>query len=140
LQLSWINGQSLLVVSVGGDVYTKMKFTIEQRVFIVDTFARKETYKKCIRKFRRKYPNSPVPTKSCVSKLVKKWRATGSVCDLKKKSKRIVLTEEKVRDIEARLQISPRKSLRRLAQETGVSLGSAFTATKLIKLVQIPFP
>jgi hypothetical protein len=33
-----------------------------------------------------------------------------------------VLTEEKVRDIEARLQISPRKSLRRSAQETGVSL------------------
>jgi hypothetical protein len=51
--------------------------------------------------------------------------ATGSVCDIKKQSKRIVLTEEKVRDIEARLQISPRKSLRRLAQETGVSLGSA---------------
>jgi hypothetical protein len=44
-----------------------------------------------------------------------------------------VLTEEKVRDIEERLQISPRKSLRRLAQETGFSLGSAFTATKLIK-------
>jgi hypothetical protein len=30
-------------------------------------------------KFRRKYPDSPVPTASCVSKLVKKWRATGSV-------------------------------------------------------------
>jgi hypothetical protein len=39
-----------------------------------------------------------------------------------------VLTEEDVRDTEARLQISPRKSLRRLAQEAGVSL-----ATKLIK-------
>jgi hypothetical protein len=61
-------------------------------------------------------------TKSCVSKLVKKWWATGSVCDIKKQSKKIVLTEEKVRDIEAQLQISPRKSLRGLAQETGVSL------------------
>jgi hypothetical protein len=38
-----------------------------------------------------------------------------------------------VRDIEARPQISLRKSLRRLAQETGVSLGSPFIATKLIK-------
>jgi hypothetical protein len=37
------------------------------------------------------------------------------------------------RDIEARLWTSPRKSLRRLAQETGVSLESAFTAKKLIK-------
>jgi hypothetical protein len=47
--------------------------------------------------------------------------ATGSVCDIKKQSKRIVLTEEKVRDIEARLQISPRKSLRSLGQGTDVS-------------------
>jgi hypothetical protein len=46
---------------------------------------------------------------------------------------RYVLTEEKVQDIQAQLQVSPRKSLTRLAQETGVSLGSAFTATKLIK-------
>jgi hypothetical protein len=64
---------------------------------------------------------------------VKKWRATGSVCDIKQHSKRIVLTEEKVRDIEARLQIRRRESLGRLAQETVVSLGSAFTPTKLIK-------
>jgi hypothetical protein len=66
----------------------------------------KKTYRKCIRKFRCEYPDSPVPTKSCVSKLVKNWRATGSVCEIKKQSKRIVLTEEKVRDVEARLQIS----------------------------------
>jgi hypothetical protein len=66
-----------------------MKFTAKQRVFIVESFARKTTCRKCIRKFRRKYPDSPVPTVSCVSKLVKKWRATGSVsrnlfmrCDL----------------------------------------------------------
>jgi hypothetical protein len=74
-------------------------------VFIVETFARKRTYRKCIPKFRRRYPDSPIPTKSCVSKVVKQWRATGSVCDMKKQSKRIVLTEEKVRDIETRLQI-----------------------------------
>jgi hypothetical protein len=53
--------------------------SIEQHVFIVESFARKKTYRKCIRKFRRKYPDSPHPTASCVSKLVKKWQATGSV-------------------------------------------------------------
>jgi hypothetical protein len=110
-----------------------MKFTIKENVFIVEIFAREKTYKKCICEFHRKYPDSPVPTKSCVSKLVKKWRARDSVCDIKEQSKRIILMEEKVRDIAARLRISPRISLRRLAQETGVSLGSAFTATKLIK-------
>ena len=111
----------------------EMKFTIKQRVFIVETIARKNIYRKFARRFRQKYPDSPVPTKSCVNRLLKKWRATGSVSDKKKQSKRTVLTELKVQDIQARLQISPRKSLRRLAQETGVSLGSARTATKLIK-------
>jgi hypothetical protein len=52
---------------------------------------------------------------------------------MKRQSKRNITTEEKIQDIQARLQVSPRKSLRRLAQETGVSLGSALTATKLIK-------
>jgi hypothetical protein len=64
---------------------------------------------------------------------VKKWQAKGPVRDIKKKSKSIVLTDEKVRDIEALLQISPQKSLRGSAPETSVSLESAFTATKLIK-------
>jgi hypothetical protein len=59
-----------------------MKFTTEQHVFIVESFTRKKTYRKCILKFRRKYPDSPVPIASCVSKLVQKWRATGSVCDM----------------------------------------------------------
>jgi hypothetical protein len=57
------------------EIYSEMKFSIEQRVFIVESFARKKTYRKCIRKFRRKYRDSPILTASCVSKLVKKGRA-----------------------------------------------------------------
>jgi hypothetical protein len=45
-----------------------------------------------------------------------------------------VLTEEKLRDIGARLEYTPRISLKLLAQETGVSKSSARTATKLLKL------
>jgi hypothetical protein len=41
-----------------------------------------------------------------------------------------VLTEEKVTDIEASITVSPRKSLRRLSQQSGVSLGSAYTAVR----------
>jgi hypothetical protein len=91
------------------DIYTEMNFTIEQRVYCRN-FCKEKIYRKCIRKFHHKYPDSLVPTESCVSKPVRKWRTTSSVCDIKKQSQRIVLTEEKVRDIEARLQISPRKS------------------------------
>jgi hypothetical protein len=55
---------------------------------------------------------------------------------LTKKPDRIqaVLTEETLDDIRVRLETSPRKSLKRLAQETGVSIISAQRATKLLKL------
>jgi hypothetical protein len=54
------------------------------------------------------------------------------VLDKKKECKRSVLTEEKLMDIQARLQLSPRKSLRRLAQETDVAYTTARRATKLL--------
>jgi hypothetical protein len=44
-----------------------------------------------------------------------------------------VLTEEKLDDTGARLEHTPRKLLKRLAQETGVSKSSARTATQLLK-------
>jgi hypothetical protein len=45
-----------------------------------------------------------------------------------------VLTEENLDDIGARLEHTPRKSLKHLAEETGVSKSSGKTATKLLKL------
>jgi hypothetical protein len=74
-----------------------------------------------------KYRDSPVPTKSCVPILIKKWRTTGSVLDKTLHRKKTVLTDEKLEDIRARLEICPRKSLRRLC------IGSASKATKFIK-------
>jgi DNA-binding IclR family transcriptional regulator len=41
---------------------------------------------------------------------------------------------EKLHDIEARLEHTPRKSLKRLAQETGVSKSSARRVTQMLKL------
>jgi hypothetical protein len=45
-----------------------------------------------------------------------------------------MLTEDKLDDIGARLEHTPRKSLKRLAQETGASKSSARRATQLLKL------
>jgi hypothetical protein len=45
-----------------------------------------------------------------------------------------VHTEEQLDDTAARLEHTPRKSLKRLAQETGVSKSGARTATQLLKL------
>jgi hypothetical protein len=66
----------------------------------------------------------------CIQACEKRW-TTGTVYDIKKESEKIFLTEEKVQNIEAWLQISHLKSLRCLTQETGILLESAFTATKL---------
>jgi hypothetical protein len=64
---------------------------------------------------------------------VNKLRTTGLLTDKRQKHKRRVLTEEKLDDIGARLEHAPRKSLKRLAQETGMSKSSARTAKKLLK-------
>jgi hypothetical protein len=52
----------------------------------------------------------------------------------KQKHVRRVLTEEKLDDTRARRGHTPRKSVKRLAQDTGVSKSSATRATQLPKL------
>jgi hypothetical protein len=69
-----------------------------------------------------------------VHKIVNKLRETGSLRDKQTELKCRVLTEEKLDDIAARLENSPRKSLKRLAREAGVSKSLARNATKLLKL------
>jgi hypothetical protein len=56
--------------------------------------------------------------------LMNKLRKMELVLDKKQKHMRQVLTEEKLDDIGARLEHTPRKSLNHLAQETGVSKSS----------------
>jgi hypothetical protein len=75
---------------------------------------------KCGRKFRRKLRDERVPSKQTIHSLVNKLRTTGLLIDKKQKHKRLVLTE-KLDDIGARIEHTSRKSLKLLAQETGVS-------------------
>jgi hypothetical protein len=68
-----------------------------------------------------------------IHNLVNKLRP-GLLIDNKQKHKRRVLTEEKSEDAGARLEHTPRKSLKRLAQETRVSKSNASRVTQLLKL------
>jgi hypothetical protein len=74
-----------------------------------------------------------VPSRQTVHNLVTKLRTTGLLTEKKQKHKRRVITE-KFDDIGARITHTPRKSLKRLSQETGVSKSSARMATQLLKL------
>jgi transposase len=104
--------------------------TLEERVFLYDTYVKYGSARKC----RRKVRDERVPSRRTIHNLVNKLRTTGLVIDKKQKHKRRVRTEEKIDNIGARLEHTPRKSLKRLAQETGVSKSSARTATQLLKL------
>jgi transposase len=110
-----------------------MVYSTEHRVFLIETYTKKSSYRTCRRKFHQKFPDINVPSKSMIERLVKKFHNTGSVLDKKKNRKRSVLTAEKLDEIGASLESSPRKSLTQLAVQYGVSLGSAHTATKLLK-------
>ncbi|PSN29339.1 hypothetical protein C0J52_25558 [Blattella germanica] len=76
---------------------------------VYDMYMRKESIKKCRRKFRSKFPGIPVPHKSTIQQLVKKVCETGSFSD--KKNRKTILTEKKLDDIAYLLENSPNKSL-----------------------------
>jgi thioesterase domain-containing protein len=98
---------------------------LEQRVFLYDTYLKYGSAGKCRRKFRHKFRDERVPSRQSIHNLVNKLTTTGHMHQ--------VLTE-KLDDIGARLQHTTKKSLKRLAQETGVSNSSAGRATQLLKL------
>jgi hypothetical protein len=89
--------------------------------------------RKCRRKFRRKFRDETVRSRHTIHNFVNKLRSTGLLIDQKQKHKRLVLTEEKLEGVWTRFEHAPRKSLKRLAQETGVSKSSARNGTQLLK-------
>ena len=122
------------------------KYTLEQRVFIFETFIKTKSTSTVRKRFMRKFSGQPIPCRDTVRKLVMKFRNSGSLLDKKPKRKRRVLTEEKLDEICARLEKTRYKSLRCLAEETGISKSSARNAIKLrvynqgtVKIQVIPF-
>jgi transposase len=90
-----------------------VRYTLEQPVFLYDTYMKYRSAGNCRRKFHRER----VPSRQTIHNLVNKLRTTGFLTDKKTKHKRRVLTEEKINEIGARLEHTPKKSLKRLAQE-----------------------
>jgi transposase len=103
-------------------------YTLEQRVFLYDTHVKYGFTGNCQRKFRRKFCDERVSSRQTIHNLVNKLRTTGLLIDKKTKHKRPVLAEEKLDDTGARLEHTPRKSLKHLAEGTGVSKNGNTTA------------
>ena len=97
------------------------KYTLQQRIFMYDSYVITSSCREVVRRFQANYPGALVPS----SLLANRFRETGSILDKKRNVKRRVLTEKKLQEIGERLENSPQKSLRRLAQETDISKASA---------------
>jgi transposase len=75
-----------------------------------------------------------VPNKSTIQRLVERFRGTGSTGEKRRSGRPFVLSNDSLEDIRARSLQSPRKSLRKLSQQTGMTYGSVQRATKRLKL------
>ncbi|XP_075229658.1 uncharacterized protein LOC142329169 isoform X16 [Lycorma delicatula] len=110
-----------------------MKFTIEQRVFICDSYAKSKCWKDVRDKFRQKFPELSVPCRTTIYASVARFRSTGSVFDRTRQRTRSVLTEEVIDDIARTLENNPEQSTRCLARRLNISPSSAYKAKKILK-------
>jgi hypothetical protein len=103
-------------------------YALEQHVFLYDIYMKLGSAWKYQWKFLRKFPS-----RQTIHNLVNILRSMGPLIYKKQKLPCQVLTEENI-DVGARLEHTPRKSLKHLAEETGVSTSSARRAIQWLKL------
>jgi hypothetical protein len=82
-----------------------VQYSVEQHVFLYELYVKCGSARKQWGKFCRKFPEITVPSTTGIHKLVKTVRSAGSLPDKKPaKKKCCVLTEERLDEIEARLE------------------------------------
>ncbi|PSN33229.1 hypothetical protein C0J52_23643, partial [Blattella germanica] len=103
-------------------VMSQVKYILEQRMFLSETYTRKHSYLKCRIRFIRKFLCVSVPIHRIVC-----------ICRQETESQKNRPYRRKLDDIGACFEQSPHKSLSKLAQQVGVSVSSVWNATKLLK-------
>ena len=113
----------------------RWEFSLCERVYIHNTYMKsRKSCSETRRKFQVKFLRRPVPNPSTIRKQAKRFKETGSVKNRKVNRRRHILKKERLDEIGERLEHTPQKSLKRLPQETGVSVSSVQRAIKLLKL------
>jgi hypothetical protein len=107
-----------------------MVYTLEQRILILECFIETRSYTDTAETFAQNFPETSAPQKSSIKRLYDKFRTTGSVADVPRRGGPTTVLTEKVTDIQASITASPWKSLWGLSQQSGVSLGFAYTAVR----------
>jgi hypothetical protein len=70
---------------------TRLFFSQDQRVFILEHYFSTRSHAECQNAFRNYFPDSVVPNKSTIQRLVERFHETGSI-DEKRRSSRISST------------------------------------------------
>jgi transposase len=106
--------------------------SIEERVFLVEYVFREDNrYNDLVQEqFAEEFPETPVPHRNAVRRLIEKFRETGSVLDAKRSGRPSKLNDKKLMDISDSMLHSPSKSLRKLAQEKDIGLATAHKAVR----------
>ena len=128
-----ISAVSLVIVIIAICDMPRQEFSLRERVYIQNTYVK--STKSCCetrRKFRIKFPGRRVPHPSTIRRQAKRFKETGCVKNRNVNRRRHVLKEETLDDIGERLEDTPQKCLKRLSQETGISVSSVQRATKLL--------
>jgi hypothetical protein len=75
-----------------------MRFTVEEFVFILESYLKTMSYAHCRQSFFEKF-GRPSPVKSAVAKMIKKFCETGSLLDKNRNRQKSVLTPGILQDI-----------------------------------------
>jgi hypothetical protein len=76
--------QLVIVCLVCVDMF---RYTVEQRVFLYESYVKFGSARKCRRKFRRKFPGITVASTAGIHELTEKVRSAGSLLDKKPANK-----------------------------------------------------
>jgi hypothetical protein len=116
-----------------------MVFSQDQHVFILEHYFSTQSHAESQNVFRNFFPDSVVPNMSTIQRLVERFHETGSIGEKRHSGHPSVLSNDSLEDIRACLLQSPRKSLRKLAQQTGMTYGSVQRATKVSDCIRTEF-
>jgi hypothetical protein len=76
-----------------------MIFPQDQRVFILEHYFSTRSYAGCQNAFRNSFPDSVVPNKSTIQRLVERFRETGSTGEKRRSGHPSVLSNDSLEDI-----------------------------------------
>jgi hypothetical protein len=111
-----------------------MPYSVKERVFVVEAYVRTGSFKETRDIFHEQFPDASIPAKSTVQDLIAKWRATGSVVNARRNRLPCVRTPGVVANIQQRILASPKKSVRKLSQQSVVKRTSCHRVLQSLQL------